>query len=109
MKFKKSLLIICLIICLFAIASVSATDTDDSAISSEDTGEIELSHEIESADDNLGTSEEQTVTQTDNEEKTGATYHGTFWALQSKIESASSGDTVYLENNYSCEDSWYSF
>ena len=106
MKFKKSLLIICLIICLFAIASVSATDTDDSAISSEDTGEIELSHEIESADENLGTSEEQTVTQTDNEEKTGATDHGTFWALQSKIESASSGDTVYLENNYSCEDSW---
>ena len=61
MKFKKSLLIICLIICLFAIASVSATDTDDSAISSEDTGEIELSHEIESADENLGTSEEQTL------------------------------------------------
>ena len=106
MKFKKSLLFIGLVICLFAMASASASDVNDTAIAGVDAEEIELSHEIESADENLGTSEEQTVTQTDNEEKTGETDGGTFWALKSKIDSASSGDTVYLENDYSCEDSW---
>ena len=40
MKFKKSLLIIALVICLFAMASVSASDVNDMAISSEDTGEL---------------------------------------------------------------------
>ena len=103
MKFKKSLLIIGLVICLFAMASASASDVNDTAIAGVDAEEIELSHEIESADENLGTSEEQKVTQTDNEEKTGATDDGTFRALYDKIHGASSGDTVYLENNYSCE------
>ncbi|MBR4447889.1 hypothetical protein [Methanobrevibacter sp.] len=37
MKFKKSLLIICLVICLFVMASVSASDVDNTAIS-EDNG-----------------------------------------------------------------------
>ena len=43
MKFKKSLLIICLIICIFTMASVSATDVNDTAIASEDTDQMELS------------------------------------------------------------------
>ena len=94
-----------LVVFLLSIAGVSASEIGDT-IASEDTGVIELSHEIESADNNLGTSEEQKVTQTDNEEKTGETDDGTFGALESKISSASSGDTIYLENNYSCEDSW---
>ena len=105
MKYKKTIILLALVVFLLSIAGVSASEIGDT-IASEDTGEIELSHEMESADNNLGTSEEQTVTQTDNEEKTGETDDGTFSALKSKIESASSGDTVYLENNYSCEDSW---
>ena len=36
MKFKKSLLIICIFICLFSIASVSANEIDDVAITMED-------------------------------------------------------------------------
>ncbi|WP_116592083.1 right-handed parallel beta-helix repeat-containing protein [Methanobrevibacter thaueri] len=104
---KKGIFIfILLILALFSVSCVCAADVDDALAANEDTGEIELSHGIESADDNLGTIEEQKVTQTDNEEKTGATDDGTFEALRTKIEGASSGDTVYLENNYSCEDSW---
>ena len=109
MKFKKSLLIICLVICLFAVASVSASDADDTTMSLEDKGEIELSHEsdMESVDNNLKTSEEQEIVkQTDNEEIMGETDAGTFTALKNKIANAQSGSTVYLENNYSCEDSW---
>ena len=36
MKFKKSLLIICIVVCLFSIASVSANEIDDAAITMED-------------------------------------------------------------------------
>ena len=60
MKFKKSMLIICLIICLFSIASVSASDD---AIASDD-GEI-----LSTTGNNLKTIEdEQTINTTDNEE-----------------------------------------
>ena len=104
---KKGIFILTLLIlALFSVSCIYAADVNDTLAASEDTGDIELSHEIESADDNLGTSEEQKVTQTDSEEKTGATDDGTFEALRTKIDRASSGDTVYLENNYSCEDSW---
>ena len=103
---KGILILILLILALFSVSCIYAADVNDTLAASEDTGEIELSHEIESADDNLGTSEEQKVTQTDNEEKTGETDDGSFGVLNRKIRSASSGDTVYLENNYSCEDSW---
>ena len=105
MKYKKTIILLALVVFLLSIAGVSASEIDNT-VASEDTGVIELSHEIESADNNLGTSEEQKVTQTDNEEKTGETDDGSFGALESKIGRASSGDTVYLENNYSCEDSW---
>ncbi|MEE3489432.1 MAG: peptidoglycan-binding protein [Methanobrevibacter sp.] len=104
---KKGIVIFTLLIlALFSVSCIYAADVNETLAASEDTVEIELSHEIESADDNLETNEEQTVTQTDNEEKTGATDDGTFEALRTKIDRASSGDTIYLENNYSAEDSW---
>ena len=95
---KGILILILLILALFSVSCVCAADVDDALAASEDTGDIELSHEIESADDNLGTSEEQKVTQTDSEEKTGAMDDGTFWALEYKIHHASSG-------SYCCTDS----
>ena len=104
---KKGIFILTLLIlALFSVSCIYAADVNDTLAANEDTGVIELSHEIESANDNLGTSEEQKVTQTDNEEKTGETDDGSFRTLENKIYHASSGDTVYLENNYSCEDSW---
>ncbi|WP_405264668.1 peptidoglycan-binding protein [Methanobrevibacter sp.] len=106
---KKGIFILTLLIlALFSVSCIYASDVNDTLVASEDTGEIELSHEneMESTDNNLKTNEEQIVTQTDNEEKIGVTDDGTFRALNEKIMRASSGDTVYLENNYSCEDSW---
>lgn len=67
---KKGIVIFTLLIlALFSVSCIYAADVNETLAASEDTGEIELSHEIESADDNLETNEEQTVTQTDNEEK----------------------------------------
>ena len=106
MKYKKFMLILITAIFLVSIASASASDANDTLVASEDTNQIELSDSDKAIEDNLQTSEEQKVTQAGNEEKTGATDDGTFKALSRKIGSASSGDTVYLENNYSCEDSW---
>jgi len=105
---KKGILILTLLIlALFSVSCIYAADVNDTLAASEDTGEIELSHdEMKSTDNNLKTSEEQIVTQTDNEEKMGYPDAGTFLALEYKIHHASSGDTVYLENNYSAEDSW---
>lgn len=40
MKFKKCLLIMCIIICLFTIASVCATDANETAITSEDNAQL---------------------------------------------------------------------
>ena len=105
MKFKKSLLIICMLICLFAMANVSAINANDTAITSEDTGETELSHEIESID-NLEISEEEKVTQTDNNEIIGEGDVGTLKDLRNMIREASPGDTLILDRNYSCEESW---
>ena len=68
---KKGILILTLLIlALFSVSCIYAADVNDTLAASEDTGEIELSHdEMKSTDNNLKTSEEQIVTQTDNEEK----------------------------------------
>ena len=50
MKFKKSLLIICIFICLFSIASVSANEIDDVAITMEDSEIIAVFAFIEGPD-----------------------------------------------------------
>ena len=95
---KKGILILTLLIlALFTVSCIYAADVNDTLAASEDTGEIELSHEMESANDNLRTIEEQKVTQTDNEKKTGEMDDGSFMALAMKIDGASSGDTIYLE------------
>ena len=97
---KGILILILLILALFSVSCIYAADVNDTLAASENTGEIELSHEIESADDNLGTIEEQTVTQTDSEEKTGETDDGTFTALRQKINASAEGSNVTLENDY---------
>ena len=40
MKYKKGLVFICLIICLFSISGVCAGDVNDTAIASDDSGNI---------------------------------------------------------------------
>ena len=68
MKFKKSMILIILSIFLLSIASVCASDVNDTVISSEDTVQMELSQNNEISEDNLQTSENAALTQTNNEE-----------------------------------------
>ena len=56
MKYKKSLLFICLIICLFSIASVCASDVNETVVASEDQSDVvsveETTDEVVSVEDN---------------------------------------------------------
>ena len=95
MKYWKSIIILILTIFLFSIASVCASDANDTAIASEDTdGIIQASENQEngmqgSDDDEAVLSEDDS---SDNSEKT-VTNH-TFKAIENAIESDC---TIYLE------------
>ena len=74
MKFKKSLLIICLMICLLSIASVSANELDDRAVTLEDDAQITLeedSNSIGDLDDGLAASSREDIS-TEGEEMLAA-------------------------------------
>ena len=79
MKYKKSFIFICLIICLFSIASISAGDVNDTIMASEDTQTIEVAQ----ADEITTTDESQKTIQTDDTE----------------ILTASNGETTFAQNN----------
>ena len=78
MKFKKSLLMVCLIIFLFTIASVSANEVDDAVNAAEDTGIIAVddSDSVGNIDEILTESSEEDVMEANPEDD------GTFSALQ---------------------------
>ena len=59
MKFDKIFLTICLIVCIFSIASVCAGDINDMAIASGDMSQVDSSQSEKIADDNLQAVEEQ--------------------------------------------------
>ena len=68
MKFKKIMFVGILLLAIFAIGAVSASDVNDTAIANEDTSQIELSTSNEITEDNLQTSEENDeLTLTDND------------------------------------------
>ena len=84
---KKGLLVMLLTACLlFSIASVVASDANDTAIASED--------ETILADTN-----ETLIESTDND-IVGDADDGTFTALQKKIDNASKGATITLDRDY---------
>ena len=70
MKFKKSLLIACLIIFLFSIASVSANEIDDVAFTAEDNEIISVDEEssAENMDEILTESSQENVIEADAED-----------------------------------------
>ena len=107
MKFKKGLLVLCLFICIFAIAGVSAADDasmplEDDADSTADANSLSVSIEedmiedtiAEEDNDALDSSQEEILTETDEDD-------GTFTALQKKINNAESGSTISLDKDYS--------
>ena len=109
MKFKKSLLIIFLIICLFSIASVSAADDtamelkesnsigDSNALSASMEEDINEDINAEAAKNALGSSQEEILTAADEDD-------GTFTALQKKIDNAKDGDTITLDRDYTYDE-----
>ena len=110
MKFKKSLLILCLIICLFSIAAVSAADDAsmplaDDANSISDANGLSVSIEddiiedtiIEEDNNALDSSQEEILADTDEDD-------GTFTALQKKINNAKDGDTITLDRDYTYDE-----
>ena len=117
MKYKKSILIISLIIFLLSIATVAASDIED-AVQTSDGGNAILTGESENAnqlinDDTLQTAEEnaQFEEQTDENEITPAEDNtgndiddGSFTALQKKIDEAAKGSTIVLDKDYTYDE-----
>ena len=100
MKFKKSLLIACLIIFLFSIASVSANEIDDGTFTVEDNGIIAVEDGISvgNMDGILTESIEENVIEADSEDD------GTFSALQKKINDAEEGAVITLDKDYAYDE-----
>lgn len=101
MKYKKELIFICLIICLFSVASVCASDVNDTAINSDNTDQV---IEETNIDDNLAIGEDDAIAQADNNEIISEKDDGTFTALQNKINNAKKGSTITLENDYTYDE-----
>ena len=106
MKFKKIMFVSILLLAIFAIGAVSASDVNDTAIASEDTNQIELSSNNEMVGDNLQTSEENSIlTQIDNNESVSVETNseilsediGNYSGLADEI---SQGGNVELKHKY---------
>ena len=75
MKFKKIMFVGIVLLVIFAIGTVSASDVNETAIANEDTNQMELSTSNEITEDNLQTNEENNIlTQTNNNESVGTSY-----------------------------------
>jgi hypothetical protein len=94
MEYKKSILILILIIFSVSIAGVSASDVNDTIVGSEDTVQMELSSNNEMAENNLQTIEENTAfTQANDDESVGdeidsqtlSETEGTYYDLRDEI------------------------
>ena len=96
MRFMKTTLIACLIICLFAMTSVCAGDANDTAMASDDLNQEELSDVMAAAND------DNAIEKTDNEEIISSDDEddGTFSALEKKINDAAAGSTITLNRDY---------
>ena len=104
MKFKKSLLLIFLLIGFIAIASVSAEEIDDATSPIEDTS-IGDSEEIisESPQEDIIGEENDEVDDTAEDSQIEED-DGTFTALQKKILEAEDGATITLDKDYTYDE-----
>ena len=100
MKFKKSLLIACLIIFLFSIASVSANEIDDGTFAVDDNGIIAVDDEssVGNVDEILTESSQENVIEAGPEDD------GTFTALQRKINDAEEEAIITLDKDYTYDE-----
>ena len=99
MKYKKSMIMLVLLIFIFAATSVCASDVNDTVIAGEDDSAVELPQD--DGDGIISTDENELIGQTDNELISEGN-SGTFAELQAYIKAA--GSTLTLNKSYECED-----
>ena len=105
MKYKKHMIILLAAIFLFAMATASASDSNDVLTASADDSPVELSESGKSNELSL-TDEIQIIGEANNPEVMGAPDNGTFAALDYKIKT-SKEDRIKLENDYKYEGEGY--
>lgn len=102
MKYKKIFLTLCLIFFLLSIFSVSASDLNDTIITTEDNDMLES---IQEDNQILETAQENNeVLESTQEDNLTASAQGTFTALQGKIDNANEGSTLTLDRDYAYDD-----
>lgn len=90
MKFKKIFFMICFFILVFGVVAVSANDTNDTLMASDD--EVQILEQVnETVTDSIGSD----VLNDDD---------ATFTALQNKITNAENGSTISLDKDYTYDD-----
>ena len=105
MRYKKHMIILLAAIFLFAMATASASDSNDVLTASADDSPVELSESGKSNELSL-TDEIQIIGEANNPEVMGAPDNGTFAALDYKIKT-SKEDRIKLENDYKYEGEGY--
>jgi len=86
---EKEVFLLCLAICiLFTLSSVCASDVNDTAIVSDN------------ADQVIGEVGDDVASSSENEDFLSVADDGTFTSLQKKIDNATSGSEIILENDY---------
>ena len=95
MRYRKGLIFICLIICLFSIASVCASEVNDTVVANED------QIEIDNGNDDVIAAEEQDVDDVGaTEENELSATSGTFSELNNEISKITDGGILNLTKNY---------
>ena len=100
MKYKKSMIMLVLVIFIFGVASVCASDVNDTVIAGEDDSAVELPQA--DGDGIISTDENELIGQSENDEPISEGNGGTFAELQAYINAA--GSTLTLNKSYECED-----
>jgi len=98
MKYKKIMFMLVLAIFIFTVASVCASDMNDTVIASEDDSTIELSQA--DTGEMMSSEENELIGQTENVELISEGNSGTFTELQANITQATQGSTLTLNKNY---------
>lgn len=106
MKYKINILIICLIILTFSIASVAASDIEDGIITSDNENNIQSTDEgiLISAEDEAQMNEQNNEISLSEDDSGSDADDGSFTALQKKIEAAQWGSTISLDKDYTYDE-----
>lgn len=100
MNFKKSVVVLSLILCvLFAISCAAASDVNETDLTTYDNQEIG-----DVGDDLIASSDGDLLSANASQEVSSSSTKGTFKELQTLIEEAPEGSTITLEKDYSYDE-----